>query len=76
MKPIEFNEKNCVYAEHQDEYLNLPAQKTEDGRIISCWKLTWKERIKALFNGKLWISQMTFHTPLQPILPSVDKLSE
>ena len=27
-----------------------------DGRqCISCWRLTWKERIKALLFGKVWL---------------------
>ena len=74
MKPIGFKECNTVFAKNQDQYLNLPAQKTEDGQVTSRWKLTWKERFKVLFNGHIWINQMTFNTPLQPILPSVDNL--
>ena len=34
-----------------------------DGReCISCWRLTWKERIKALLFGKLWLSVLSGHT--------------
>jgi hypothetical protein len=73
MKPIEFKEQNCVYAKNQPEYLPLPVYKTEDGVVTSCWKLTWKERIKVLFRGHIWWSIMTFNNPLQPQSPSIDK---
>lgn len=34
-----------------------------DGReCISCWRLTWKERIKALLFGKVWLSVLSGHT--------------
>ena len=75
MKPIEFEEQNAVLAEEQDEYLSLPVHVCENdmqGRVISCWKLSWKERVKLLFTGKIWWMQLTFNTPLQPQLPMVD----
>jgi len=73
MKPIDFPEKNCVYAENQPEYLPLPVHKTEDGIVTSCWKLSFDERIKVLFGGKIWWSVMTFNKPLQPQKPSINK---
>lgn len=72
MKPIEFTEQNCVFAKDQPEYLPLPAHKTVDGLIISCWSLSWRERIKVLFIGRIWWSVMTFNHPLQPLMSSVD----
>ena len=71
MKAIEFEEQNCVYAENQDEYISLPAHKTEEGKMISCWKLSWKERFKMLFGGTMWISVHTFNKRLQPLKPSI-----
>lgn len=71
MKPIEFKEQNCVYAKDQPEYIPLPVHKTEDGMVISCWSLTWRERIKLLFTGKMWWMVMTFNAPLQPVKPDI-----
>lgn len=68
MKPIKFREHNTVYAEHQEEYEPLPSYKTEDGTVISCWKLTWRERLTVLFTGKVWCFVETFNRPLQPML--------
>ena len=73
MKPIEFPEQNCVYAKDQPEYLPLPVHKTEDGMVISCWALTWRERFTVLFSGRLWHQVLTFNQPLQPQLLTVKK---
>jgi hypothetical protein len=73
MKPVPFIEQNCVYAKDQPEYLPLPVHKTENGRLISCWKLSWVERLKVLFTGRIWSHVLTFNQPLQPQLLEVDK---
>lgn len=75
MKPIGFKEQNTVFAVDQPQYLPLPAHRDEgrQGRVTSCWQLSWKERWRVLFNGRLWLTQFTFHDPLQPQRPSVDK---
>lgn len=72
MKPIPFKEQNVVFAKDQPEYLPLPAHNTSDGTVISCWRLSLWERIKVLWTGRLWLSQMTFGQALQPQLPDVD----
>ena len=73
MKPIAFDGVNCTYAKDQPEYLPLPVRKTEDGEVVSCWTLTWWERLHVLITGRLWYSVLTFNQPLQPQLPSVEK---
>ena len=72
MKPISFIEQNVVFAESQPEYLPLPAHKSADGTVVTCWGMTWRERIKAMLTGKVWFMTLTFNQPLQPQLPSVD----
>lgn len=74
MKPIEFKEQNKIYAKNQPPYLSLPVYEDNDlgGRVIHCWKLSLKERIKILFTGKLWINVLNFKNPLQPILPMIN----
>jgi hypothetical protein len=75
MEPIKFKEQNVVFAENQKEYKPLPAyvDPGSDGYTVSCWKLSLRERIKLLCTGRIWIGQLTFHKPLQPQLPGVDK---
>ena len=66
MKPISFKSQNIIFAEHQDEYLSLPAHRTGDGIVTSCWGMTWKERFCVLFTGKIYTQLLTFNTPLTP----------
>ncbi|MGE5528072.1 MAG: hypothetical protein ACM3X6_02890 [Patescibacteria group bacterium] len=37
--------------------------------------MTFYERIKVLFSGRMWLNLLTFDQPLQPQLLSVDKPS-
>ena len=69
MTPIRFPDQNRILGANQPEYLPLPAHMTKDGLAISCWRLTWRERIRLLFTGKLWLMQLTFNEPLQPQQP-------
>ena len=75
MKLTEFPEQSVVFAKNQAEYQPLPAYRFNDaqGRIACCWILTWPERFKVLFSGKLWHQVLTFDQPLQPQLLTVEK---
>lgn len=68
MRIIEFPEQTTVYAEDQSQYHRLPAHCFGDaeGRIACCWQLTWRERLRVLFTGRIWHQVMTFHQRLQP----------
>jgi len=70
MKPIKFKEQNCTFAENQDEYLPLPAFKVHqgipNGAVVFCQYLSFWERLRVLFTGKIWVELLTFHNPLQP----------
>lgn len=73
MKPIKFKEQNCTYAENQPEYMPLPAHKTEEGEVVTCWEFSFKDKIRILFNRKLWLGLRTFNKPLQPIALTLKK---
>jgi len=75
MKAIEFEEQNVIIAENQDEYQNLPAVKIDDKykTMITCMGLSIKERIKLLFTGKIWVSELTFGKAITPRYMSVNK---
>ena len=66
MKPTKFKEQNCTYAQNQDEYGNLPAFKDDNSVIVSCWKLSFKERLRILFTGRIWLALWSFDKPLTP----------
>lgn len=67
MSPIEFEQSNVVYAKDQPEYLPLPAHRSEDGCVSTCWRLSWCERLRLLLSGKIFLSVLTFNKPLQPL---------
>jgi hypothetical protein len=76
MKPIipvcpGFELPVTVYAK-DPQYLQLPCYKDEDGTVMTRWKLTFKERIKILLYGNLWLTVLTFNKSLQPINLTVD----
>lgn len=73
MKPIEFKEQNVVYAKDQKEYHPLPALKFEDGEVLTCWKLSWKELFRVVFTRRIWVAQLSFNKPLQPQFVTTDK---
>ena len=75
MKPVEFKHQNIVFAKDQPEYQPLPALRIDSptGEVISCWKLSFKERIKVLFFGRLWLSLMSFNKPLTPSYMAVNR---
>lgn len=75
MQPIRFPESNIVFGEGQEEYQPLPAfVDPEDPRreVISCWRLGWRERLRLLVTGRVWLRQLTFRSPLQPQVAQVD----
>ena len=71
MKPVTFPEQTTVWAENQPPYLPLPAF-TNERETISLWSLTWRERLRILVMGRLWLRQLNFGMPLQPQAPSTE----
>ena len=61
MKPIPFPEQTKILAPLKSRNakqlggcVDLPVA-LYNGQVISCWKLSWKERFKMLLCGKLWV---------------------
>jgi len=75
MHPVEFEGHNIVFAKDQPEYQSLPALRLIDdpfGTVITCWQLTPEELEEVNKTGKVYLSQLTFNGPLQPVLLSPD----
>jgi len=67
------NLPEVIYAKNQPQYRQLPVFKQEDGLTLSRWRLTWKERIKVLFSGNIYLTLLTFNHPLQPVKLQVEE---
>lgn len=79
MIPVEFPEQMGVLAEDQKEYLPLPFELNDFGEygthcFITCWRLSWWERFRLLFSGRVWLSQLTFGRSFQPQRPGVRRV--
>ncbi len=70
MTPIEFPQQTMVWAKNQPPYLPLPAYVDKE-QTITCWRLTWRERMQMFLFGRLWLRQLNFSQALQPQAPSV-----
>ena len=67
MNPIEFAEQTTTFAKDQPEYSPLPAHITADGmEVTSCWRMSWRERFRVLWTGRVYLTLLTFGQPLQP----------
>jgi len=64
-------QQTMTWAKNQPPYLPLPAFVNER-ETISCWSLTWRERLCVLWSGRLWLRQMNFGQSLQPQAPCVE----
>lgn len=64
-------EVEVTIAKDQPQYIPLPAVIVGD-RVVTRWSLTFKERIRILFQGSMWLSILTFGQPLQPLKPQVE----
>jgi len=55
MKPIDFRGSTTTFTAPPDDPSVLPLRAYRDEhQIVTKWKMTWAERIKALLCGELW----------------------
>jgi len=75
---IEGRSGEIVFAKDQPEYNPLPALPVDDGygTIVTRWRLTWRERLRVLVRGDVYLSVMTLGKALQPVLLEVNPPSE
>lgn len=72
MKPVSFKGQT-------EEWRNLPGfeplpvatQASPAGWVTSCWKVSFIERVKLFFRGRLFITQQTYNYNTNAILVSI-----
>ena len=66
MKPAKFEVVNLTYTRPEnmtdEECGSLPVHQYERG-IISCWKLSFCERVKVIFTGRVWLDVAATRQP-------------
>ena len=74
MTPIKFPEANVVFGEHQPEVNPLPAMKTPQGDVVTCWELTPEELEVVKKTNKVWLFiKLPPGQLLQPLYMTVDE---
>jgi len=75
MKPVQFKGQSTVLRKPADmsdeECAPLPILRL-GGSCISCWEMDWRERVKALFTGRIWVGVLSGLTQ-PPIYTAVDQ---
>ncbi len=68
MSPVGFPEStnslapsDHEYGDHIGKVSHLPIW-TDGEQCVSCWRMTWRERISALLFGKAWLSILSGRT--------------
>lgn len=73
--PIDFPEKTHVLNKPEsmtdEECMPLPVFSDSE-QCISCWKFGWKERLKVLFKGIVWLGIISGRTQ-PPVWLAVEK---
>ena len=65
MKPIDFKEANRTLVKLRDmtdEECSSLCVYTDGRQCVSCWKMTLKERLSALFFGRIWVDSLSGDT--------------
>lgn len=55
-----------IFAKDQPEYIPLPAN-VRFPYVETKWKFSWVERLRVLLRGEMYLTVMTFGSPLQPL---------
>lgn len=69
MIPVQFPEANAVLARDQGEYEPMTVYRFKDpeGRVACCFRLSDVELEEIARTRTLWVQQLTFGQPFQPI---------
>jgi hypothetical protein len=57
-----------VFAKNQPEYTQLPALRFSDGLVLTRWRPSLVERLLLALGADVYLGQLTFNQPLQPIM--------
>ena len=75
MEIVKFDDCNVAIAEKQKEYQTLHALRigNQQDTIITCWGLSFWERVRVLFLGRIWMSESNFYKDITPRLLSTNR---
>jgi hypothetical protein len=71
----EHQSEEIVIAKEQHPYAPLHALRIGEPRygvLLTRWQMTWRERLRALVFGEVYLQLMTFNGPVQPVKLTVE----
>jgi hypothetical protein len=78
MKPVSFKHQNkvlrpghTVYSEDVTSVVDLPVW-TNGEQCVSCWQMSWQERLSVLLHGRVWLAVLSGNTQ-PPVSLVIDK---
>jgi hypothetical protein len=72
MKNVDFKEANTILG--SDGVKVLPAYVDEQNHlVVTCWRMSLWERVKALFSGRVWICTLADKKSVQRSVPCMDE---
>ena len=55
-------------ARYKPEYRTLPAVRVGEDTIVTRWRMSWRERLRVLATGNIYLWIMHYGKPIQPVL--------
>ena len=75
MTPIEFKGQTLVLRKpagmSDEECSPLPIARLDD-TCVSCWRMSWRERLKVLWTGRVWLGVLSGQTQ-PPVYVTVER---
>ena len=71
MRTTDFPEYNSLIT--STGKLPVKTYATRDGKVVVCWRMSFIERLQALFTGRIWAVQATGNKGYHPTLLTTDK---
>lgn len=65
MKAIEFKGFNQTFGLNSKVFPKMPAYQSADGNVVTCWKMSFAQKMLVLFTGKVWVYTVTQKANLQ-----------
>jgi len=69
--PVKFPEAEATYGRRNAPFVPVHVF-VDDEEVISCWQLSWWERIVIVWTGRLWLRQYTKGDKMHPQYPQVE----
>ncbi len=65
MKAIKFKGFNQTFGLNSKVFPPMPAYQSKEGEVVTCWQMSFAQKLLILFTGKVWVHTITQNANLQ-----------